>query len=260
LDAGTEGLCQDVTCALLPDCNAIHLAFPTLPSGVYLVQPPNFPQPFSVRCDMETEGGGWTLVGSELPGSPAPAAPNGCGWTGESDGNGALRFLDQDSGNGDELAAGTASGILGSRFSGLYQSLWINWDETHFIRFDVSGFDVFGGVVSTAVPVSSFDTSEADLSGWISQADGAVFCVATASGVSQRPGDTSWAVKPASDGNTDCGCNSGSWVGQGAYYGGTMVGEQTVCCGWGGGWAGAKDDTVQKGGISPSFETQLWIR
>src|SRR6185312_2064840 len=64
----------------------------------------------------------------------------------------------------------------------------------------------------------------------------------------------------------ECGCNSGNWQGRGAYYGGTRMRDlgdpeaQTQCLGFGGGWAGARDDGVPKGGISPHYRTRIWIR
>ena len=90
----------------------------------------------------------------------------------------------------------------------------------------------------------------------MSAAGGAHFCRAAVSG-SIRPGDTSWAIKPADDTHEGCGCNSGNWTGQGAFYSG--LSSCTVCNCWPGSFVGVKDDGERKGDLT-SYTTQLWIR
>lgn len=45
-------------------CNAIHDSDPDLPSGLYFIDPDgeDGEEAFEVFCDMETDGGGWTLI------------------------------------------------------------------------------------------------------------------------------------------------------------------------------------------------------
>jgi hypothetical protein len=61
-----EGVCVGGRCANGRSCFDIHQRFPTAPSGVYLIDPDGDGDggaaPFRARCDMETRGGGWTLL------------------------------------------------------------------------------------------------------------------------------------------------------------------------------------------------------
>lgn len=239
---------------VVPDlgaCGAPNGAFPTCkalfdachaPSGTYLLDldgaggSPAFP----AWCDMSTAGGGWTLVALERSGE-----------------TGNLKYLGVDSGNDADIANGTASGIVGKRFAGRWTEMWIQWGQD-FARFRFKpAVDVFDNGLHLHLPLAAFDSSDPLLVWWNMQAAGFVFCVASGS-PDVRPGDSSWAIKPQSDFNTQCGCNGALWQGQGAFYGG--VPTPTTCGNYGGGFAGTRNNGVPKGGIVPGYDTRIYVR
>jgi hypothetical protein len=117
--------------------------------------------------------------------------------------------------------------------------------------------EIFVNEVDTSIPLLGFETSDATLGSWVTTAGGAVFCRASRS-TDVRPGDSSWAFKPANDLSFDCGCNSGGWTGQGAFYGGVLM--PTFCAEFGGGWAGVSDNGGAKGGVTSADDVSIWVR
>jgi hypothetical protein len=224
-------------------CLEVLSAEPDAPSGVYVMDPdgPGAGRaPVSVLCDMTSDDAGWTLVGREAAG-----------------GQGTFRFLAEEGGLPNEIAEGTGNGLIGTRFAGQYTDVRFRWYGAGdgFIGFRPSE-ELFVNAVDTAIPVTNVFTSDEKLRDWVNEAGGASFCRASQS-LDVRPGDTSWAIKPANDTNTDCGCNSRDWTGRGAFYGGNL--NPTSCSASGGGWASVRDDHEQKGGIL-DYELEIWIR
>lgn len=69
--AGSSGAGSSGAGNRLPnDCLAIRATTPEAASGVYVIDPDNEGEiePFTTYCDMDTQDGGWTLLGSFTPG------------------------------------------------------------------------------------------------------------------------------------------------------------------------------------------------
>jgi hypothetical protein len=64
-DGSADGGAVDDTAppAIPADCGALHAADPSAPSGAYEIDPDGEggAAPFVARCDMDTDGGGWTI-------------------------------------------------------------------------------------------------------------------------------------------------------------------------------------------------------
>jgi hypothetical protein len=237
-----DGFSGDTCAGVAPaTCNVLLQDDPTATSGIYSVDPDgpsSGKAPVDVRCDMDTDGGGWTLVGREAVGD-----------------TGTFRFLASEEGLASEIAQLAGNGLIGVRFAGLYEEVRILWqgESTGFVQFRPER-ELFVNTVDTAIPIQDFTTSDGNLSSWVGTA--AVFCRASQS-IDVRPGDTSWGIKPASDSSVECGCSGSQWKGRGAYYGGSL--NATSCTGFGGGWSAVRDEGQVKAGYT-TFQSEIWVR
>ena len=223
--------------------------------------------PIAVRCDMTYDGGGWTLVGHELRGDPNS-------WDASHLNTGIMSSLYATANSPNDVAYGSADAFVGPLFAvGInYTSARLNYCNAadtgqlnRFLRFDTSE-ELFEDTVRASdgneINLSAFTTNDGFLGGLIASPSSAHFCRAATS--THRSGDTSWGVK-GTDTNFDCGCSSGGWTGQGAYYGGTgydwnhNAGCNDGCDCWGGGWSGSVDNGGQKGAVNVN-ETFFWVR
>jgi len=78
----TLGLAIPGYCPAPANCMLIHVSDPGLPSGIYTIDTDGLGgvDPFDAYCDMDTDGGGWTLWGSSAVDSlPSNAAMPRCG-------------------------------------------------------------------------------------------------------------------------------------------------------------------------------------
>ena len=121
------------------------------------------------------------------------------------------------------------------------------------------GRDVFVNEVDLAIPVTNFVTSNAMMSGWVTTAGGAIFCRASRS-PTERPADTSWAVKPMGPMQVACGCNGPKSSDQGVFYGGGVPPIASCSMPSGGGFAGVKDTGQAKSGLKSVADLSLWVR
>jgi hypothetical protein len=239
------GICNAGQCEIAKTCSEIHTKSAAAESGVYQVDvdAAGALLPFPVFCDMKTANGGWTRVGFEPSGSGGNTIA------------GRLSYLGIEVGTPISLSRASGAALVGVRFDGLYKELWINWGST-FARMTVPR-DIFTNTVDTAIPVTNFVTSDAKIVGWVNASGGALFCRAAKS-MDQRPGDSSWAIKPLNNVDISCGCSGSGWTNRGGFYGGTV--PATECSSWGGAWAGARDNGEQKGGIASNVDLTLWVR
>jgi hypothetical protein len=231
--------------ALPETCKEILERDAAATSGVYLVDPDGAGQgqlPLEVLCDMTSMDGGWTMVGQEREGD-----------------TGTFKFLGLSVGDPSRAARYGDSALLGERFQGHYAEVRVGWsgkdrgDGAMYFRVTE---ELFVNDVRKAMPITDFVTTDALLSGWVQEAGGAIVCRGSAS-PDVRPGDTSWAIRPRTEPEQNCGCSGSGWAGRGAFYGGHL--DANLCNPHGGGWAGVCDNGELKGDID-ELGLQLWIR
>jgi hypothetical protein len=235
---GQGGMGGGPTVVVPRTCKDVLEANPNAKSGTYTIDiDGDGPQePFSVVCQMLNTSG-WTLVALEKP---------------NNDRN--LILLGLEKGTPEDLVAGE-NAIIGARFAGIYSAVRIEWDTNRHITFDLVDGEIFEDTKNHDIKIANAKTSENTLTQWLM--NGAKFCRATSQSANSYPGDSSWAIKPAADNNTGCGCNGNMWSGQGAFYGGT--GDLKNYCGpWKGGFAGVKDDGDVKSETVPWY-TRMYI-
>ena len=199
-------------------------------------------------------GSGWTRVAMEFADTTSGY------FNGGRNINGQLRYLGVASGNATDIAAGVGEGNVGTDYTlGTdYSEIMVTWGADYLCGAPAR--DIFRDTVDKQIPLAGLATSSAALANRNIIDGGAEFCRAAGVNGTQRPGDTSWGVKGQYDNAFSCGCNSGGWSGEGAYYGGTASGQQTSCAGWGGGWVGHRYSGHQKGAYVMPYDLALWVR
>jgi hypothetical protein len=243
-----KSICDKGRCTIPTSCAQMHGMNAFSPDGVYQIDVDGAAgpsAPFPVYCDMTMGNGGWTRVGFE---------PAGAGGTGVQ---GALAYLGVEVGDPAMIANQKVAGLLGTRFSGKYTELAITWG-TDVMRLTV-GRDIFVNEVDLAIPVTSFVTSNNTLSGWVASAGGAIFCRASRS-PTERPADTSWAVKPTGPMQVACGCNGPKSADRGVFYGGGVPPITSCSMPAGGAFAGVKDNGQPKSGLKSAADLSFWVR
>jgi len=242
-----KSICDNGQCAVAASCAQVHAKNPNATDGVYQIDVDGAAgkAPFPVYCDMTMAGGGWTRVGFE------PAGAGGVGI------QGGLAYLGVEVGDPAMVANQQAAGLFGSRFSGKYTELAIVWGPD-YMRMTV-GRDVFVNEVDLAIPLTNFVTSNTTMSGWVTTAGGAIFCRASRS-TTERPADTSWAVKPTGPMQVACGCSGPQAADRGVFYGGGIPPITSCSMPSGGGFAGVKDNKQAKSGLKGVADLSLWVR
>jgi hypothetical protein len=244
-----KSICDNGRCVLAASCAQVHAKNPNATDGIYQIDvdgAAGMIPPFPVYCDMTTANGGWSLVGFE------PAGAGGIGV------QGGLAYLGIEVGDPAMLANKKGVALFGSRFAGKYTELAVVWG-TDYMRMTV-GRDVFVNEVDLAIPVTNFVSSNATMSGWVTSVGSAIFCRASRS-PTERPADTSWAVKPKDPmPQVACGCSGPQAADRGVFYGGGVPPITSCSMPSGGAFAGVKDNKQPKSGLKSTADLSLWVR
>lgn len=198
-------------------------------------------------------GNGWTRVAHEFAEVPG-------GTFGPTNRSGELQYLGLSAGDAADIATSAAEGNVGPdlTFGTDYTEVLITWGDSFLCG--TPGSSLFEDTVDKEIPLANVITNDSDLETAILADSGAEFCRASSFANNVRPGDTSWAIKPKDDTNLACGCNSGGWAGEGAFYGGFANGTHNSCNGWGGGFTGWRANSQQKGAYYPEYDVSILVR
>ena len=134
----------------------------------------------------------------------------------------------------------------------LWKDSWITgrkirfeWDTSKYIEF-LPESDIFvdRGTTNKIIKLNEFSTNDSPLESWVKSGGGAIFCISKSDGH-----NSAWGIKDKGDNFFEIGCNSGNWLGRGAFYG-----DQSSALGWVGvpnsGWTGVTDHSERKTGFN----------
>jgi hypothetical protein len=144
------------------------------------------------------------------------------------------------------VQAGDREGVCGASLGGHYNWVKFEWSEgveTYHATF-IPERDIFRDETDKAIPLTHFESDHPQLSSWVKDSGGAIFCI-------DRGGtDTAWGLKPSSDIEDSRGCSGEAWEGRGFFYPGSAHA---------GGFTGVKTSSESKDGAD-SIGLQIFVQ